>query len=66
MSARDWMELAWHAALLVLVSGAVLNWLATHKRSRLALGGVVAVALVYHVAVVQACHMGAPLCYWNL
>lgn len=66
MSPRDWLEIAFHAWLLLLCSKVLLLWLADHRWARVAFGLVVGFALVYHVAVTTACHSQAPLCYWNI
>lgn len=70
MSARDWLEIGWHASLLLLGLGSVLSFLLRHLWIRLILVGVIAIGLVYHVLVVQDCqaylagHSSGYLCRW--
>lgn len=65
MTPRDWMETAWHGGLLLLVARPVLGFLLRHPWARLAFAVAIVVALVYHVAVVQACYHHRQLCYWG-
>ena len=59
------MEASWHAALLLLAARPVLGWLHRFLWARVSLACVVLAALAYHVVMVRACDVQAPLCYWR-
>lgn len=65
MTPRDYLEIGWHGGLLIFVVRPVLDYLRSRLWIRVLLGVAIALAIVYHVAVVQACYHHQPLCYWG-
>lgn len=55
MSLRDWLEIGFHASLLLFVPSYALAFLLDHRWARIALAVLVIGALVYHIAVVRDC-----------
>lgn len=56
MSFRDWLEVAWHSSILLLLLPGVLSYLLAHRWARVAVVSLILGALVYHLAMVQDCH----------